>query len=202
MSYKSTEVKKAALLFLAAAGLAAGAAQADPFWNEASYGSTATPFTTTVNLDQFNPADGVLSGISFLFTGVAEVAFTANEGDVSAITVGNLFTYTLPDGRTVSQLITTLFDQCKASACDRMFQGSTSFVLPDSSEFSLYQGTGTFSIGVNAQRAGDLATAAYEQIENRAGGSIRVTYDVPEPGSLALLALGCLTLGLARRRTA
>jgi hypothetical protein len=78
--------------------------------------------------------------------------------------------------------------------------------LPES-EFAPYVGTGTFDVTVNASGISALPDpqeriATFQSLDkmtNRATGSVRVTY-VPEPGSLALLAVSCIALGVLQRR--
>jgi hypothetical protein len=75
-----------------------------------------------------------------------------------------------------------------------------------SGNFSLYEGTGTYAVDFHSSQstthsADGAVSGSFEAASSQ--GYLTVTYEytpIPEPASLALLVIGCLFLGMQRRK--
>lgn len=189
-----------------------------------SYGPVTTDFTNQafiIPISKFNPLLGTLNAISIAFTatvaGSIEVENTSvNPGTINSqlsaavslklsnVTIGNvnassgLFLDALPafDGN-----LNFVGASSAAHTAISVSQSTTFAVLP--ADFAAYTGVGTLPLGVSAigtsSASGSGNFASY--FTTGAAGAATVTYTftaVPEPSSLAFVALG--SLGLLRRR--
>lgn len=197
-----------------------------------TYTSNVVPLTSTnfsgvaLNLQQFNPTWGVLTGISVHLHGdILGSASAENLGGPATVTLNLSATLTLtrPDNSTIVVTTPVVNKIASLSAFDGMVDyGGTSgvaylnqsahadnTVALSAGDFALFTGFGNVSGLLNgsgasaATGAGNLATLFLTQ----AGGFADVTYTfsptmTPEPAAIALLGLGMGVLGFARRRAA
>ena len=198
-----------------------------------TYTSNVVPLTSTnfggvaLNLQQFNPMLGTLTGISVHLHGDILGSARAESLDAAPETVTlNLsatLTLTRPDNSTIVVTTPVVNRIASLSAFDGLVDyGGTSgvaylnqsahadnTVALSAGDFALFTGFGNVSGLLNgsgasaATGAGNLATLFLTQ----AGGFADVTYTfsptmTPEPAAIALLGLGMGVLGFARRRAA
>ena len=197
-----------------------------------TYTSNVVPLTSTnfsgvaLNLQQFNPTWGVLTGISVHLHGdILGSASAENLGGPATVTLNLSATLTLtrPDNSTIVVTTPVINQIASLSAYDGMldFGGTSGVSFPNQTasadntaslgagDFALFTGMGTVgglltgSGASNATGSGNLVTL----FRTQAGGYADVTYTfspttTPEPAAIALLGLGMGVLGFARRRAA
>ena len=181
--------------------------------NTVTYSGNASGTGSTLNfgVTQFSSSLGTLTGVSlsvdayqtltFKLTNVGaadnwviEVAngkITLNDS-FSSTDHGFTYSETLPvaaDGDTfVSPETSTSFS--KTYGAESAFVGNSTLVMAIS-----YAGSWYAAEGLNENGDGILRTATSRSLD----WSVTYTYDVPEPTSMALLALGVAALGLRRK---
>jgi hypothetical protein len=182
--------------------------------------SDLAPWGTNLTFNKFNPSLGTLTGVQIDFkgfgSGSAQVTHGTGSGSVSMDELGSTTQITAPGLIAVTNndfVGTQVFLWAAGSPSPTnfdtgIFSQSTLNVI-DSAFWGAYSGLGTFDIAVlvneliswdPAKATGDFGSATFRTY---GGADVKLTYtyaSVPEPGSLALLALGGLALGFARRQ--
>lgn len=206
--------------FAFASLMAAGAAHALQLPSTSSFTDTTTAGTDignwseTVALRQFNPALGQLTAVTFTLSGEVLVAFYALSKQATPQSVTNTLQATLGFALPTLQPQTLSFtadpDSYLLQAGEEQTRtltddASTSFTL--ASGWDAFIGQGNFNVGVEAvsSSAGSGGAGIEDYTLPTATASLTVRYDytakqVPEPGSMALMALGLAASMLAARR--
>ena len=216
-----------------ALGFAAIGAQAAPVCAagtctaSTSFGLEKTNWVAVLNLPQFDPSVGVLTGVNFMYDGRVETTFKIESLDGAASNIA----LSSSAGLTFSGLFADVLSAAGGlnvplAAFDGVIDfGGTSGASPapvigtDSDQFNVagslaaYQGLGNLAALTVAATGASGASGAgnlISQIGTLAQVNVKVTYTydpirppvVPEPGSLALVGLALAAAGVAARRKA
>jgi hypothetical protein len=183
-----------------------------------------TTWASSVSVPQFDPALGTLDSIQFSLTGYVTGAARFESGDSEPATVemtlNAKITLLKPDLTTLIVVPPLVQTSDNVSAFDGVLdfagtsgrsydnlsaqQSDTNFLSsPSQADLTAFVGTGNVVLPVTAEGishgsgAGNLTLLFL----TNAGATVSVEYDyhVPEPGSLGLLAVGCVAL-IGRRR--
>jgi hypothetical protein len=213
-----TCIAKKVLFGAAFAALAAGSASAYVIEQQQITPSQLAPWGTNLTFNKFDPSLGTLTGVQIDFkgfgSGAAQVTHGTGSGSISMDQLGSTTQITAPGliALTTNDFIGTqvfLWAAGSPSPTDfdtGVFSQNTLNVI-GSAFWGDYTGLGTFDIPVDvkeliswdpAKVTGDFGSAIFKTY---GGADVKLTYSyVPEPGSLALLALGSLAMGLVRRQ--
>ena len=199
---------------------AVGAASAATIVQQQITPSDQAPWGTNLTFNKFDTSLGTLTGVQIDFkgfgSGAAQVTHGTGGGSLSMDELGSTTQITAPGLIAITKndfVGTQVFLWAAGSPSPTnfdtgIFSQSTLNVI-DAAFWGAYSGVGTFDIAVlvneliswdPAKATGDFGSATFKTY---GGADVKLTYSyrsVPEPGSLALLALGGLALGFARRQ--
>ena len=194
-------------------------------WNSATFNNLPIGDNTSVTLDQFDTSLGTLTKVILKIeadTSGGSIQWDNEAGNPSTVTlgIGGELTATGPDALVVIAVPLQL-DSGSVSA-DEAADGAGDFSGPDAfavttasgndtdedsltSGFDSYKGTGTFNVSIESVAETYLSTSGgFGPINPQTGianGTVTVTYEyIPEPGTMAMLALGGISVLLRRRR--
>lgn len=209
---------KKALIGAAFAVVSAGSAGAATIVQEQVTPNGLAPWGTNLTFNKFNPSLGTLTGVQIDFkgfgSGSAQVTHGPGAGSLSMDQLGSTTQITAPGLIAVSEndfVGTQVFLWAAGSSSPTdfdtgIFSQNTLNVI-GSGFWGGYTGLGTFDIPVDVKElvtwdpskvTGDFGSAVFKTY---GGADVKLTYTyVPEPGSLALLALGGLAAGFVRRQ--
>lgn len=187
-----------------------------------------TNWTTTLQLSQFDPSLGVLTGVSFAaearVDGTAraesldmeEATITLTIGadveiDMSAASIGNFLFAGIGDSQSFNLSAFDLaIDFGGTSGVDNIALAGSDSASQGAAPGAAFIGLGMLDFGASASGAsiGTGAGNLVTQFATNAGVDLTVTYtyeerppvDVPVPAPLALMGLGLAALGMRRRK--
>ncbi len=207
---------------LAAVAVAFGA-QAATVTSSASKALTATNWTDSLSLSQFDASLGTLTGVQFNYSGAVSTMFMVEAlngtASVATFTSSGRLIFSGPFSATLNASNSTL-QNLSAFDGDIDFGGTSGatigpLVALDSGLFNVggsiasYIGSGTFNVGIAGNGLSGITGAGNQiaQINTRASADVQVTYvytptatAVPEPMSLALVGVALFGAGVATRK--
>lgn len=180
----------------------------------ASAGQDVGDWVETVALRRFDPRLGTLTAVTFTLSGDVVTRFTARSNQADAQTVSNellaSLDYLLPTlpNQLLSFRKTDSYQLPGRAKHNRKLDDSNSMDLLLTSGWDAFIGTGTFDVVIEAisRSAGTAGGRVTDSTLPSITAAVNVRYDytanaVPEPGALALVALGlAASLLTARRR--
>lgn len=176
------------------------------------------PWGDNLSFNKFDPSIGTLTGVQINFrgfgSGAAQVTHGTGAGSISMDELGSTTQITAPG---LIALTKNDFTGIQVFAWPSGSQSPTNFAtgifgtdtinVINQSFWSAYTGSGTFNIALDVKElitwdpqnaTGDFDSATFKTY---GGADVTVIYNyTPEPGSLALLALGGMAVGFARRQ--
>jgi hypothetical protein len=214
-------MKKLTTLLFVVLLVAFGASAATLSVNCGSQGPSPTEINMTFNCGQFNPgANQVLQSVQITVNGTISGTITLINGATTSqtgqgTTTSQFFVASLPGFTIPSPVFTAQFStgaQSLAPQSSTPFSGLSgsggATLGPQSSNLTSYTGAGTFGVvvttstGVSASGGGGQI-GAIQSTQGSAAVSVLYTYadtTVPEPGTMVLIGMGLVGLGVWKFR--
>lgn len=181
--------------------------------------SVKAPQGAVFQLDKFDPSLGTLKQVDLTWTTYASVNAQINQngaGSANLFDAGLKFTFNAPQVSILAENVPTfLFAWPDNTASPYLVASSLEAAVGNGQQvnqvnWAPYIGQGKFNVAWAIEEfskgAGPnwIGTDGFQSgvLDDRLGGynfSVTYNYDVPEPGTLALLALGLAGMGLRRR---